>query len=714
MKDFTNLDIPYFWQDGKYHLYCQSYIDKIIQCGYVWVSGKWIHRNYLFPPVIIRPSFKKLNRRLIHTTNTINNLKIHNITPLKTKDKTKDLIGVIDIETLNYNGKLYPYAVGVTYLLKGCLKTVTFYIEPRSKSNKTIESRSELLMLTVCAFLEQNLKDYTLYAHNLGKFDGYLLIKPFLKHFGPFKILIDKSRTIICINLPGNITLKDSYRILPHSLAKLGDMFETEHRKLEFDHKQANTQSIYNPQFEAELLKYLEHDLLCLIEVITKATTIIHEIFEVDLNDCYSTSSLAFKIYRTNFMLKESIPILPIWLDRIIRTSYRGGSVDVYKVYGDEAYYYDVNSLYPYSICKFIPYEYLGFKFIPNLNNFFGFIIAYVYIPKNVKVPLVGVKSDSGSLYYPTGYIKGLFFSEELKAFKQQGYKVYSIYGYEFSKADLFSKYVNTIYNLKANSSGAKREFIKLLLNGLYGYFGRDINTVTTSFITNPEYQKLSGTNHILEVIPITDQLAIILYETLPDKDLCIQNKQSYNKIMNITTLKNPIYSNVAIASAITSYSRIHIIFFKTLSNNELLYSDTDSVFLSQPLDPTYVDSQLLGIIKDELKGDKIIEYLFLEPKLYYYKTSQGIEIFKARGVPKGSINRELIFELWEGKTIEFKFTRLYKSLTNSSISEKDIKYRLKVQYDRKIPLLNESGKLIAYIPKHLPFKKSIFSNKQV
>ena len=78
-----------------------------------------------------------------------------------------------------------------------------------------------------------------------------------------------------------------------------------------------------------------------------------------------------------------------------------------------------------------------------------------------MKVPVVPVKSESGSLFYPTGYVNGTFFSEELKAYKSLGYKIWVLYGYKFNKADLFSKYVNDLYNLKSTSTGARRELFK-------------------------------------------------------------------------------------------------------------------------------------------------------------------------------------------------------------------------------------------------------------
>lgn len=399
--------------------------------------------------------------------------------------------------------------------------------------------------------------------------------------------------------------------------------------------------------------------------------------------------------------MRDSIPTLPLWLDKIIRKSYRGGSVDVYRVQGYEAYYYDINSLYPYAICQDIPYEYLGFKFKPDLDHFFGFIMAHIYIPKNVKIPLVGVKTPEGSLYYPTGHIYGLYFSEELKAFKQQGYKVTCMYGYEFSKADLFSNYVKSLYSMKASSTGAKRTFVKLLLNGLYGYFGRNPNTISATFLN--EIPNIFKTHKVIDTIPI-ENLLLVLHETLPDRDLCEQNNISYNKVLHNTLMKNLLITNVAIASAITSYARIRMIFFKCLPDNEVLYSDTDSVFLIKPLNREYVDSQELGIMKDELKGHVITNYLFLEPKLYYYKTDSNEEVIKARGVHKGELTTSDMIALWEGKTINMEFTRLYKSIRTISISEKHIKYSLSRTYNRKVPVFNAQNQLISYRPKHLSF----------
>jgi len=44
----------------------------------------------------------------------------------------------------------------------------------------------------------------------------------------------------------------------------------------------------------------------------------IFESYHVRVSDCYSTSSMAMKIFRTNFQ-KEDVYVLPQFLDKIIR-----------------------------------------------------------------------------------------------------------------------------------------------------------------------------------------------------------------------------------------------------------------------------------------------------------------------------------------------------------------------------------------------------------
>jgi len=56
------------------------------------------------------------------------------------------------------------------------------------------------------------------------------------------------------------------------------------------------------------------------------------------------------------------------------------------------------------------------------------------------------------------------------------------------------------------------------------------------------------------------------------------------NEFQTIGSDSQYIMSNVAIAAAVTSYARIHMIPFKI--NPNTLYTDTDSIFTIKPLDP--------------------------------------------------------------------------------------------------------------------------------
>jgi len=72
---------------------------------------------------------------------------------------------------------------------------------------------------------------------------------------------------------------------------------------------------------------------------------------------------------------------------------------------------------------------------------------------------------------------------------------------------------------------------------------------------------------------------------------------------------------NIAIASAVTAYARIHMSQFK---NSPLLpnlyYTDTDSAYFDGPLPDYMKDPKRLGALKLEGVYDKA---LFLAPKVY-------------------------------------------------------------------------------------------------
>jgi hypothetical protein len=107
--------------------------------------------------------------------------------------------------------------------------------------------------------------------------------------------------------------------------------------------------------------------------------------------------------------------------------------------------------------------------------------------------------------------------------------------------------------------------------------------------------------------------------------------------ISNNKTQQNMLYgnlethnTNIAIASAITAYARVHMSQFKNNPDYNLYYSDTDSIYIDKPLSDELVNSKVLGLMKLENILNKGI---FLAPKVYYLETIDGNIIYKVKGL---------------------------------------------------------------------------------
>ena len=516
----------------------------------------------------------------------------------------------------------------------------------------------------------------TIFAHNLGGFDGYFLYKALLNHYSPEHIssLIDETNSFISIknNDVPLIEWKDSLRIFPISLDKLCKMFLVEGKTTPYNSKFNSIDLFNHKSLLNQFVAYSKQDAKALYEALNAAQFIFFDKFKVDIETVYSTATLALKVYRTHFQ-KESIYILPASKDYFIRKGYFGGGTDVYKAYGKKLYYYDINSLYPYAMLNPMPHEILnnGERIDlsdRSLESFFGFAYVRVYCPLNMERPVLPFH-EGGKTIYPTGTWSGTYFSEELKAVQKLGYQVTMIRGYEFSKADLFSGYIHHFHEIKKNSVGVERDLAKNQLNNLYGYFGRKQIGLVTTNIRNDELVQLLTTRVVKSITPINDEYSTILsYSNVNYRMLEALN----NHFETIGTDHQYIMSNVAIAAAVTSYARITMIPFKI--HPSTLYTDTDSVFTSEPLDPSLIGIEL-GMMKDELKGQVIAEAYFIGPKKYGYYiidsvTGERKEFSVFSGVPRNSLSFSEVKSIFEGNIVTKNIpNRFYNSFTNLNIT---------------------------------------------
>ena len=160
----------------------------------------------------------------------------------------------------------------------------------------------------------------------------------------------------------------------------------------------------------------------------------------------------------------------------------------------------------------------------------------------------------------PVGSWTGLYFSEEVKAFKKWGYHIEIIEGIEFSKIYPFTEWVNHFYRLKQESLGSARFLNKLLLNGLYGYFGRMSSDSIIEVIKEKDLDEIIQCFDVYFIIESenTDDL-IIKRGKKPIKRIKEISLDKYISLLKIYLVKQNEMLNVAISSAIASYSRIHM-----------------------------------------------------------------------------------------------------------------------------------------------------------
>lgn len=509
----------------------------------------------------------------------------HSISSLKNRENIKPQnFATLDLETIELNGSQIPIAISLTSSLESRIFLINSDLF-NEDSSKAVDN----LWLDFFNYIEtpENTNYKTIFIHNLGDFDGIFLFKALSNHYSPDSLhtIIDEQNRFITITLKllsTELTFKDSLRVFPVSLQELCKIFNVDGKTNNYKECYNSLELFKDVELLNEFTDYALQDSKSLFEALLSAQKQFIENHHVDIASIVSTSSLAFKIFRTNY-LKTSIPILKHNEDKFIRNSYYGGATDYYKAYAENLHYYDVNSLYPHAMLNSMPFKLIKKHFNMDgvdLNNFFGFCLAEITCPDSICKPVLPVRLD-GKTIYPKGQWIGTYFSEELKAVAKLGYEIKLLKGMEFSKEDLFTDYVNHFYKVKMNSSGSEKFISKLMLNCLYGIFGRRQERLETKNVLNKDIGNYITTNIIKAIIPINDEISTLLMVKNLGYDLMTQ-------LNNISTIhlsgyQTAVKSNVAIAAVITAYARIHMLPFKL--NENVVYSDTDSIFTTEKLD---------------------------------------------------------------------------------------------------------------------------------
>ena len=635
----------------------------------------------------------------------------HSISNLKKRDRVNPQnFATLDLETVELDGFQTPIAISLT----SSLESRIFLINP-DLFNKDPSKAVTRLWEDFFNYIEtpDNTNYKTIFIHNLGDFDGIFLFKALSNHYSPDSLntIIDPQNRFITITLKLQstvLTFKDSLRVFPISLQELCKIFNVDGKTNKYKAVYNSLQMFKDVELLNEFTEYALQDSKALFDALINAQKEFIDKHHVDIVSIVSTSSLAFKIYRTNY-LKTSIPILKHNEDKFIRNGYYGGATDYYKAYAKNLYYYDVNSLYPQAMLNSMPFKLIKKHFNMDgveLDNFFGFCLAEITCPDSIALPVLPVKLD-GKTIYPKGQWTGTYFSEELKAVAKLGYGIKLLKGMEFSKEDLFTDYIKYFYNIKMNSSGSEKYISKLMLNCLYGIFGRRQEKLETKNVFNKDIVNYISSNIIKAIIPINDEISTLLM--VKNVDLALIRKLNNISTIQLSGYQSVVKSNVAIAAAITAYARIHMIPFKL--HDSIAYSDTDSIFTTEKLDDSLIGKEI-GLMKDELNGLTIKEGYFLGIKQYgyWYLDHEGNRVEKSvfAGVNRDSLTFNEVKDLFNGGVItKYIPVRFFKSLRGLSIKIKPTKLTICKQSDKL--LINNN-----YIPKTITNNNNLFSKLNI
>ena len=128
--------------------------------------------------------------------------------------------------------------------------------------------------------------------------------------------------------------------------------------------------------------------------------------------------------------------------------------------------------------------------------------------------------------------------------------------------------------------------------------------------------------------------------------------------------------------------------FYKYIAEHVKERFDTSNYIYDRPL-PTGFNKKVIGLVKDELGGDIITEFVALRPKAYSYITNDFIEIKKAKGTKKCVVNKMLRFEDYKkclfdnGKVL--KSQQRFKSESHEVYTENINKIALSCDDDKRI-----------------------------
>lgn len=315
------------------------------------------------------------------------------------------------------------------------------------------------------------------------------------------------------------IDIRDSLKLLPFSLDRIGKSFQTKHKKLQMEYEGYR---YANCPITLEERQYIANDVLVLKEALEIMFSEGHK--KLTIGSCclaeYKKSMLCASDWEEFFPDLTEIALDKETFgssnaDQYIRKSYRGGWCYVARGKEKKKYYHgctaDVNSLYPSMMSGEsgnlfpvgLPHFWKGdlpesvININPEYPRYFFVRIKTRFYIKEGKLPFVQLKNtmkykQNECLETSDVCINGKYYKNYVDVdgkicdgrvtmtMTQTDYKLflehYNVEDLEVldgcwfhTETGIFDRYIDKYRTIKMNSKGAKRELAKIFLNNLYG-----------------------------------------------------------------------------------------------------------------------------------------------------------------------------------------------------------------------------------------------------
>ena len=111
----------------------------------------------------------------------------------------------------------------------------------------------------------------------------------------------------------------------------------------------------------------------------------------------------------------------------------------------------------------------------------------------------------------------------------------------------------------------------------------------------------------------------------------------------------------------------------------------------ARPL-PIGLNKKVIGLMKDELGGKIMTEFVALKPKLYAYRKLDGVEDKKCKGIKKCVVKKTLDFDDYK----KCRFDPVGATIYRSQLMFRNKKHKVHTVEVNKIALNRDGGKRIA------------------